>query len=94
MLNIRFSKAISAVSAAAVIAAAITILPGASDEVAASAPILNAGKADRLDLRPTGKDCSQQAWPHYEAGCVRNNRQAFGKASPVRVVSADRNAVR
>jgi len=94
MLIQRVYKAISAVSAAALVAGAITVLPGASDQVAASHPALNAGKTDRLDIRPVGPNCSEQAWPHYEASCVKNRRMAFGKAQPVRVVSASKHATR
>jgi hypothetical protein len=28
-------------------------------------------KADRLDIRTAGRDCSQQAWPNIEASCLR-----------------------
>jgi hypothetical protein len=28
-------------------------------------------KADRLDIHPVGRDCSQQAWPNFEASCLR-----------------------
>ncbi len=31
-----------------------------------------AQRADRLDIRPIGKDCSQKAWPYFENGCLRN----------------------
>ena len=36
----------------------------------ASTPVALA-KADRLDIRPVGRDCSQQAWPNFEASCLR-----------------------
>ena len=29
-------------------------------------------KSDRLDIRTIGKDCSQQAWPNFEASCLRS----------------------
>ena len=79
----RVSKAVPAVAAAALIAAAITVLPGTSDEADASPPV-RVTKSDRLDIRPIGPACSQQAWPYYEASCVK----AQNKAS--RVVTADR----
>jgi hypothetical protein len=83
-----YSKTISAVAAAAAIAGALTILPGASDPVAAS---VNSGKSDRLDIRAVGPKCSEQAWPFYEKGCVRDNREAMGQVTrDVRVVVADR----
>ena len=83
------SRTMSAIVAAALVSGAMTILPGTSEQVSASAP-LNSGKADRLDIRPIGPKCSQQAWPHYEANCMRDSRKAMGQAKQVRVVSADR----
>jgi hypothetical protein len=84
------SRAVSAAAIAAAIAAAFTVFPAASDKVAASAP-LNNGKGDRLDIRTAvGPDCSQQAWPYYEANCVKDRRQAMSQAKPVRVITADR----
>ena len=84
-----FSKTVSAMVAAGLIAGALTVLPGASNKVVASAP-LNSGKSDRLDVRPIGNRCSEQAWPYFEAGCVRDKRNAMGQAKAVRVVTADR----
>lgn len=86
-----YSKTISAVVAAAAVAGALTVLPGASDPVAASA---NNGKADRLDIRTVGSKCSEQAWPFYEKGCVRDNREAMGQVNRnVRVIVAERATV-
>jgi hypothetical protein len=82
-------RTLSAVALAAVIAGVLTILPGTSDTVVASAP-LNSGKGDRLDIRPIGVQCSQQAWPYFEAGCLRDRRMALGQAKPARIVTADR----
>ena len=59
-------KAFSAIAAAAFIAAALTVLPGFAPQVEASVPQALA-KGDRLDIRTVGKDCSQQAWPNFEA---------------------------
>ena len=46
-------------------------------------------KSDRLDIRTVGKDCSQQAWPNFEASCLR---QAGTKANirEARLVTANR----
>ncbi len=71
-------KALSAVAIAAFIAAALTVLPGFAPRVEASVPTALA-KGDRLDIRATGTDCSQQAWPNYEPSCLR---QAGSKAMP------------
>ncbi len=81
-------KALSAVAVAALVAAALTVLPGFAPQVEASVPVALA-KADRLDVRPAGRDCSQQAWPNFEASCLR----AAGKKSMIqeaRLVTADR----
>jgi hypothetical protein len=83
------NRSISAIALAALIAGATTILPGVGDKVVASAPI-HAGKGDRLDIRPLGTKCSEQAWPYFEAKCVRDSYAALGKAKPARVVSVDR----
>ena len=81
-------KAFSAIAIAAFIAAALTVLPGFAPQVEASVPQALA-KADRLDIRTVGKDCSQQAWPNFEATCLR----AVGTKSMIRearLVTADR----
>ncbi|WGS02512.1 hypothetical protein MTX26_17500 [Bradyrhizobium sp. ISRA443] len=63
-------KALSAIAVAAFIASALTVLPGFAPQVAASTPQPLA-KGDRLNIHPVGKDCSQQAWPNFEASCLR-----------------------
>jgi hypothetical protein len=81
------TKALSAIAIAAFIAAALTVLPGFAPQVEASVySSIVLKKADRLDYRPIGKDCSQQAWPNFEASCLRN---AGTKTAPekVRMVS-------
>ena len=81
-------KALSAIAVAAFIAAALTVLPGFAPQVEASVPQALA-KGDRLDVHPVGKDCSQQAWPNFEASCLRT----LGSKSTVRearLVTADR----
>jgi len=82
-------RSISAVALAGLIAGLITIAPGSSDKVVASAP-LNSGKGDRLDIRPLGRNCADQAWPYFEPSCLRDPRQAMGKAKAVRIVTTDR----
>ncbi len=46
-------------------------------------------KADRLDIRPAGRDCAQQTWPNIDASCLRRvgSRTAVREA---RLVTADR----
>lgn len=81
-------KALSAIAVAAFIAAALTVLPGFAPQVEASTPQPLA-KADRLDIHAVGKDCSQQAWPNFEASCLRSagNKTAVHE---VRLVTAAR----
>jgi hypothetical protein len=79
-------KALSAIAVAALVAAALTVLPGFAPQVEASVPQALA-KADRLDIH--GPNCSQQAWPNFEASCLR----AVGTKMLVRqarLVTADR----
>jgi hypothetical protein len=81
-------KTLSAIAIAACVAAALTVLPGFAPTVEASVPQALA-KADRLDIRAIGTDCSQQAWPNFEASCLR----AAGTKSTIRqarLVTADR----
>jgi hypothetical protein len=80
---------ITAIALAALIAGGTMVLPNFSHEVVASAP-LHTGKGDRLDYRPLGVQCSEQAWPNFEAKCVRDTRAAMGKAKEARIVTADR----
>jgi hypothetical protein len=85
-------KALSAIALAALIATALTILPGFAPTVEASVPQALA-KADRLDIRPVGKDCSQQAWPNFEPSCLRvagSKSTAPSMIRQARLVTADR----
>jgi len=85
-------KALSAVTAAAVGAAIVLALPGFSPEVEARtpAPVV---KSDRIDAQPAAvaTDCSQQAWPYYDAGCLRSDRPN-NQPRTVRIVTTDRVA--
>jgi len=82
-------KTIYAITAAAIVAAAFVTTLSLAPEVEArgSQPGV---KADRADTRPLAKACSQQAWPYFEAGCLRDTRNPYGKAREVRLVSANR----
>jgi hypothetical protein len=82
-------KILPAVAVMAIGAAAVLAIPGFSPEADASTPA-KVVKGDRLDIRPIGKDCTQQAWPYYETGCLRDRKQSAGQARPVRVVTTDR----
>jgi len=83
-------KAVSAIAIAALVATVLALLPGFAPEVEASVPHALA-KGDRLDIRPIGRDCSQQAWPNFEPACLR----LVGSSGPTqikqaRLVTADR----
>jgi hypothetical protein len=81
-------KALSAIAVAAVVAAALTVLPGFAPQVEASTPQALA-KSDRLDIKVAGRGCSEQAWPNFETSCLR---QAVTKTTvkQARLVTADR----
>lgn len=82
-------KTLSAVAAAAIVAAAIAVMPGFATQVDASVPVAGK-KADRLDIRPIGTECSQKAWPYFENGCLRNAGNRTMPRQQVRIVSAER----
>ena len=82
-------KAFSAIAIAAFVASALTVLPGFAPKVEASVPHALA-KADRLDIRPIGRDCSQQAWPNFEASCLRLAGTKSKAIHEARLVTADR----
>jgi len=81
-------KAFSAIAIAALVAAALTVLPGFAPQVEASTPQPLA-KGDRLDIKSFGRECSENAWPNFEASCLRT----VGTKTTVRqarFVTADR----
>lgn len=82
-------KTLSAIATAAVIAAAIAVIPGFATQVDASTPVAM-GKADRLDIRRVGKDCSQKAWPYFETDCLRHAGSRTVLTQSARLVSFER----
>lgn len=87
------NKVIPVVAAMGLGAAAVLVMPGFSPEADAGTPP-KVVKSDRLDRHPTVRDCTPQAWPYYEANCLRDRTQAAGQAKPVRVITTDRIAAR
>jgi hypothetical protein len=83
-------KALSAIAAAAFGAAVMLALPGFSPEVEAAAPP-PVVKSDRLDIRPAAPTCAEQAWPYYDASCLRSTRSNT-QPRTFRVVTTDRIA--
>ena len=82
-------KTLSAVAIAALVAAALTVLPGFAPQVEASVPHVLA-KADRLDIHSVGTGCSQKAWPNFEASCLRVAGTKNTSIREARLVTADR----
>jgi hypothetical protein len=82
-------KALSAVTIAAFVAAALAILPGFAPQVEASVPHALA-KGDRLDAHSVGAGCSQKAWPNFEASCLRVAGAKNSTIREARLVTADR----
>jgi hypothetical protein len=81
-------KALTAIAIAAFVAAAMTVLPGFAPQVEASVPAPLA-KGDRLDIHHVGRNCSQQAWPNFEASCLRSAGSKI-LVREARLVTADR----
>ena len=82
-------KALSAIAVAAFVAAALTVLPGFAPQVEASVPQVLA-KGDRLDVKSIGRDCSENAWPNFEASCLRVAGTKNSTIREARLVTADR----
>jgi hypothetical protein len=82
-------KAFYAIAAAAIVAGAFVATLSISEQVEARGSVPSV-KADRADIRPLAGKCSQNAWPYFEASCLRDTRNPFGQAREVRIVSADR----
>lgn len=79
-------KALAAVAAAAIVAAGLTLLPALAPKVEASVPQALA-KGDRLDIH---RGCAEQAWPNFDASCLRSSAGKNGTVQQARVVSVDR----
>lgn|SRR5579862_490817 len=78
-------KTLYAIAAAALIVACFVFSPSLTPQVEAGAPALN-GKSDRADARVIGGDCSQRAWPYYEASCLRDTSNRLTPPRDVRFV--------
>jgi len=81
-----------AIVAAAIVSAAFIAFLSLSMnlEAKAHAPGL---KGDRADTRPLAANCSQHAWPYFEASCLRDPSKPFGETRDVRLISTDRIAL-
>jgi hypothetical protein len=81
-------KTASIVVVAAIVAACLVVFPGLSSEVDAHSAAPGA-KGDRAHIRPLGSDCSEKAWPYFDAACMRDARAPLAQSRDVRIVSAD-----
>jgi len=62
-------KTASAITIAAIAAACFVVFPSLSPQVDARSPTPGA-KDDRADITPLGTDCSEKAWPYFDAACM------------------------
>jgi hypothetical protein len=85
-------KTIWAIVAAALMAGAVTVFPGLGAVEARTQALVV--KGDRLDIRPLGPACSQQAWPYFEPSCLHDRNRAAGRVQQVRTVTTDRPGAR
>jgi hypothetical protein len=81
-------KSLSALAIFSLLGAAVIVLPGVAPQVEASETVALA-KADRLDIRPVDRNCSNQVWPNFTASCLRNS-EAAGLVQEARLVTARR----
>ena len=81
-----------AIVAAAIVSAAFLAFLSLSMNLEANAHVPGI-KGDRADARPLAANCSQHAWPYFEASCLRDPSKPFGQTRDVRLVSADRIAI-
>ena len=79
-------KSLAALAIFAVLGASVIALPGFAPQVEASETAALA-KADRLDVRTTAPNCSQQVWPNFDAACLRKGEATVLEA---RLVTARR----
>ena len=75
-------KSLTALAIFALLGASVVALPGFAPQVKASEAVALA-KADRLDIRPAARNCSQQVWPNFDASCLRRESPARHSAKPV-----------
>ena len=79
-------KSLTVLAIFALLGASVVALPGFAPQVEASETVALV-KADRLDIRPTARNCSQQVWPNFDASCLRNGEAMVREA---RLVTARR----
>jgi hypothetical protein len=81
-------KSLTALAIFGLLGAVVVALPGFAPQVEAREGVALA-KGDRLDIRPVARNFSQQAWPNFEASCLRNSESGV-MIREVRLVTARR----
>jgi hypothetical protein len=79
-------KSLTALAIFAILGASVIALPGFAPQVQASETVASA-KADRLEVRSSVQNCSQQVWPNFYTSCLRNGDVTVREA---RLVTARR----
>ena len=80
-------RIVLAIAAAAIAACFFTIITATADQVEASALV---SSDFRSDGRAVGPQCSQRAWPYYEAHCLRDRRPRTAQTKSFRIVTTER----
>jgi hypothetical protein len=79
-------KSLTALAIFAVVGACVIAMPGFAPQVEAGETVALA-KADRLELRSSVQNCSQQVWPNFYTSCLRKGDAMVREA---RLVTARR----
>ncbi len=88
-MSYSYYRIVLALVAAALVACFFTIITATADQREDSARVAVVS-GDQLDRRPIGPQCSQRAWPYYEADCLRDLRPQSEQPKNVRVVTTER----
>lgn len=83
MVSYSFYRIVLAIAAAALTAFFFTIITATADQIEPSELVSSDG-------RVVGAKCSQQAWPYYEAHCLRDRRPHSAQAKSFRIVTTER----
>jgi len=81
-------KSLTALAIFGLLGAAVVAVPGFAPQVAAGETVALA-KTNRLEIRSTARNCSQQVWPRFDASCLRDGETGV-TVREVRLVTAHR----
>ena len=76
MIKSLTAKSFGALAIFALLGASVIALPDFAPQVAARETTALA-KADRLDIRPVARDCTQQVWPNFDGSCLRHSESGL-----------------